>query len=416
MAFKDLVKEAAFQRWVSALKAPKSAISRLRAKIAKLEMTAEELDADYQRIIIENRTKIVSVEAEVVDDTVEPEVKEFKCRQGCGACCCFMSISTPIPGHPNGKPAGVTCFNLTKTWECGLYHTDMMPAICKQFKGDPELCGKTFEEAKKGIIALERKTSQPAKEKDMGKGTVKLFILKKFQDMVDNYKTDIEELITKSGVAAVKVKSHYFYDTSTKSMPWSNLETVIRSSKSGPTLGFFRHDHYVPEEHRSEHTFIMFCCEKGAAYGKAFLVTTLYEHWEIPVVEEIRDEMALRRVLEVGLSTEQPFPELEQAKNKSSKWKVEDGYKDDLTSDEQTFLKELVKGRLSSLQLEALFEQADIPMGFVYTDLSSIGKARLWNILMDSEELGGEAIEPDIRVALHNHGKEPAEDQAVAIS
>lgn len=411
MPFKDSEKESVFQLWVMALKAPKSEVPKLRAKVTRLKITTEELHDDYSRIISGKPSGWVSM----YDDTVEP-VTDFKCRQGCGACCVFMSISSPIPGHPEGKPAGVTCHNLTAAWTCGLYNTDLFPNICKNFMGDPALCGKTFEEAKKGIIALERQTSKPVKEASMGKGTVKFYVPKKFETMVDNYKLDIEELITKSGISAVKVKPHYFYDTSTKTMTWTDADAVIRSSKSGATLGFYRHDRYLPEEHRSEHTFVIFCCDRGAVYGKAFLVTTLYEHWEIPIIEDVQDEMHLRRVLEIGLSTDQPYPELEQAKNKPSKWKVEDGYKDDLALEEQTFLKDLVKGKLSSLQLEALFEQADIPFGFVYTDLSSIGKARLWNILMDAEELGGEAIDQSIRVALQNYGKDAMVDKEAVAS
>ncbi|HNV09555.1 MAG TPA: YkgJ family cysteine cluster protein, partial [Dokdonella sp.] len=29
----------------------------------------------------------------------------MSCRSGCGACCIAPSISSPIPGMPNGKPA-----------------------------------------------------------------------------------------------------------------------------------------------------------------------------------------------------------------------------------------------------------------------------------------------------------------------
>jgi Fe-S-cluster containining protein len=31
----------------------------------------------------------------------------MNCRLGCGACCIAPSISSPIPGMPQGKPAGV---------------------------------------------------------------------------------------------------------------------------------------------------------------------------------------------------------------------------------------------------------------------------------------------------------------------
>ncbi|MCF5019628.1 YkgJ family cysteine cluster protein, partial [Pseudomonas lactis] len=29
----------------------------------------------------------------------------MKCREGCGACCIAPSISSPLPGMPQGKPA-----------------------------------------------------------------------------------------------------------------------------------------------------------------------------------------------------------------------------------------------------------------------------------------------------------------------
>ena len=34
------------------------------------------------------------------------------CRPRCGACCTAPSISSPIPGMPHGKPAGVRCIQL----------------------------------------------------------------------------------------------------------------------------------------------------------------------------------------------------------------------------------------------------------------------------------------------------------------
>ena len=42
------------------------------------------------------------------------------CRPGCGACCIAPSISTPMPGHPRGKAAGVACVNLTADLRCAL--------------------------------------------------------------------------------------------------------------------------------------------------------------------------------------------------------------------------------------------------------------------------------------------------------
>ncbi len=42
----------------------------------------------------------------------------YACRAGCGACCIALSISSPIPGLPAGKPAGVRCPQLTADNRC----------------------------------------------------------------------------------------------------------------------------------------------------------------------------------------------------------------------------------------------------------------------------------------------------------
>ena len=43
------------------------------------------------------------------------------CRPGCGACCTAPSISSPIPGMPDGKPAGVRCAQLLPDERCGIF-------------------------------------------------------------------------------------------------------------------------------------------------------------------------------------------------------------------------------------------------------------------------------------------------------
>ncbi|RKZ96645.1 MAG: YkgJ family cysteine cluster protein, partial [Gammaproteobacteria bacterium] len=45
----------------------------------------------------------------------------MQCRNGCGACCIAPSISTAIPGMPNGKPAGVRCIQLDKNNSCQIF-------------------------------------------------------------------------------------------------------------------------------------------------------------------------------------------------------------------------------------------------------------------------------------------------------
>ncbi|QUJ68255.1 YkgJ family cysteine cluster protein [Photobacterium sp. GJ3] len=78
------------------------------------------------------------------------------CRLGCGACCIAPSISSPIPGMPNGKPAGVRCIQLNENNLCKLFGKNERPAVCHQFKPCPDLCGKTNAQALSNLTELER--------------------------------------------------------------------------------------------------------------------------------------------------------------------------------------------------------------------------------------------------------------------
>lgn len=71
----------------------------------------------------------------------------MKCREYCGACCIAPSISSPIPGMPRGKPAGVPCIHLSEDYRCLIFDDPMRPRVCTQFKAEPEVCGTSREEA-----------------------------------------------------------------------------------------------------------------------------------------------------------------------------------------------------------------------------------------------------------------------------
>lgn len=71
----------------------------------------------------------------------------MQCREGCGACCVAPSITTPIPGMPQGKPAGVACIHLTADKRCALFGKPERPAVCSRFMADPEVCGDSAEQA-----------------------------------------------------------------------------------------------------------------------------------------------------------------------------------------------------------------------------------------------------------------------------
>lgn len=81
------------------------------------------------------------------------------CRPGCGACCIAPSITSPIPGMPNGKPAGVRCVQLDESYLCRLFGDPRRPSVCAQFHFDRELCGSNRSQALERIASLECGTS-----------------------------------------------------------------------------------------------------------------------------------------------------------------------------------------------------------------------------------------------------------------
>ncbi len=81
------------------------------------------------------------------------------CRAGCGACCIALSISSPIPGMPAGKPAGVRCPALTRDYRCALYGRPERPAVCAALRPMPEMCGSSRDEALAYLAALETATA-----------------------------------------------------------------------------------------------------------------------------------------------------------------------------------------------------------------------------------------------------------------
>ena len=82
----------------------------------------------------------------------------MKCEPGCGACCIAPSISSPIPGMPDGKPAGVRCVQLDADNLCRLSGDPSRPDVCHQFKADPDICGDGSKQAMANLIELERIT------------------------------------------------------------------------------------------------------------------------------------------------------------------------------------------------------------------------------------------------------------------
>ena len=93
---------------------------------------------------------------------------DMECRAGCGACCIALSISSPIPGMPNGKPAGVRCVQLTDDNRCRVFGMPERPAVCVRLRPQREMCGETAEEAYTYLIRLEAITAPNAVMADLG--------------------------------------------------------------------------------------------------------------------------------------------------------------------------------------------------------------------------------------------------------
>ncbi|HZS04607.1 MAG TPA: YkgJ family cysteine cluster protein [Blastocatellia bacterium] len=85
----------------------------------------------------------------------------MECRSGCGACCIAPSISSPIPGMPGGKPAGVRCIQLTDDNRCRLFGKPERPAVCVGLRPGEEMCGGSLQEAMLRLTILERLTAPP---------------------------------------------------------------------------------------------------------------------------------------------------------------------------------------------------------------------------------------------------------------
>lgn len=64
----------------------------------------------------------------------------MQCRIGCAACCISPSISSAIPGMPEGKPAGIRCIQLTKDNKCAIFDSPQRPKVCVNLQPSEEMC------------------------------------------------------------------------------------------------------------------------------------------------------------------------------------------------------------------------------------------------------------------------------------
>jgi Fe-S-cluster containining protein len=83
----------------------------------------------------------------------------MECRSQCGACCIAPSINSPIPGMPDGKPAGVRCVQLLDDMRCAIFGQPDRPAFCGGIQPSLEMCGNDRNYALQWLTRLEIETA-----------------------------------------------------------------------------------------------------------------------------------------------------------------------------------------------------------------------------------------------------------------
>ncbi|ENH9680663.1 MULTISPECIES: YkgJ family cysteine cluster protein [Enterobacter cloacae complex] len=83
----------------------------------------------------------------------------MQCRSDCGACCIAPSISSPIPGMPQGKPANVRCVQLSEDNLCNIFGSIQRPKVCSNLRPSLDMCHTNRDEAMGYLIHLENLTS-----------------------------------------------------------------------------------------------------------------------------------------------------------------------------------------------------------------------------------------------------------------
>ncbi|WP_345534151.1 YkgJ family cysteine cluster protein [Viridibacterium curvum] len=82
----------------------------------------------------------------------------MECKPNCAACCIAPSITSPLPGMPQGKPAGVPCVQLTPDLRCAVFGKPERPAFCGGLQPSAEMCGDGREHAIHWLTQLETAT------------------------------------------------------------------------------------------------------------------------------------------------------------------------------------------------------------------------------------------------------------------
>ena len=89
---------------------------------------------------------------------IEAIAFSMDCRPGCAACCTAPSISSPLPGLPHGKPAGMACPQLDPALRCKLFGRPERPAVCASLQPETAMCGDSATHALAWLTRLETNT------------------------------------------------------------------------------------------------------------------------------------------------------------------------------------------------------------------------------------------------------------------
>ncbi|MCK7239620.1 YkgJ family cysteine cluster protein [Enterobacter kobei] len=81
------------------------------------------------------------------------------CRPDCGACCTAPSISSPIPGMPEGKPTNTRCVQLSESNLCMIFGSPLRPKVCSGLQPGVEMCGSSRAQAMLYLLELEALTA-----------------------------------------------------------------------------------------------------------------------------------------------------------------------------------------------------------------------------------------------------------------
>jgi hypothetical protein len=86
----------------------------------------------------------------------------MNCRSECGACCIAPSITSPLPGMPQGKPAGVPCVQLLPDMRCAVFGKPERPPFCGGLQPAVEMCGADRNAALLWLTQLDQATAPSA--------------------------------------------------------------------------------------------------------------------------------------------------------------------------------------------------------------------------------------------------------------